>query len=219
VRTLGIPERAANPGWEILGGPRQLRPAEHLRAGIGRLRRAAENPNQDPLTALGLLSFLIVVAMAAKRLDRPTTRRKTLRVRDRKYNFDIDEQGRTWRAEGDLANPDRVIRERDPASQRELSGGLGGDPQAGHLIGNQFGAPGTRENLVLMSRDLNLSGWKRMENELAELARRKRVRVVVTVHYQGQNKMPSRFTVDATTINPEGAVVRRRWRFTQAPKF
>jgi RHS repeat-associated protein len=70
VRALGIPERAANPGWEILGGPRQLRPAEHLREGIGRLRRAAENPNQDPLTALGLLSFLIVVAMTAKQMQR-----------------------------------------------------------------------------------------------------------------------------------------------------
>jgi RHS repeat-associated protein len=134
----------------------------------------------------------------------------TSNVGGRDYTFQRDSQGRTVRAEGPLCNPNRIQNEhRDTSAQRNVSAGTG--DHAGHLIGNQFGGPGGQENLVRMCPTLNLSGWKKMENQLKTLTRSNSVRVVVTVHYDGNSTVPSRFTVNAEVTDRKGKVTQRRW--------
>jgi RHS repeat-associated protein len=134
----------------------------------------------------------------------------TSNVGGRDYTFQRDSQGRTVRAEGPLCNPNRIQNEhRDTSAQRNVSAGTG--DHAGHLIGNQFGGPGGQENLTRMCPTLNLSGWKKMENQLKTLTRANSVRVVVTVHYDGNSTVPSRFTVDAHITDRKGNVTQKRW--------
>jgi hypothetical protein len=54
---------------------------------------------------------------------------------------------------GKLGVPGKVLQHRSPSAQRALSGGTG--DHAGHLIGNQFGAPGGGKNLGLLNANIN----------------------------------------------------------------
>jgi len=134
----------------------------------------------------------------------------TTNVGGRDYQFTQDSQGRTVRAEGPICNPNRIQNEhRDTNAQKSVSSGTG--DHAGHLIGNQFGGPGGKENLVRMCPTLNLGNWKRMENQLVALSRNNSVQVVVTVHYKGNSTKPSRFTVDAVITDRNGKTTRQRF--------
>jgi len=135
------------------------------------------------------------------------------RVGDRDYSYDLDSMGRTVRAEGPLCNPNTITNpQRDTAAQRTVAGGTG--YHAGHLLGNQFGAPGGEENLVLMCPRTNLSSWKRMENQLARLTRSNKVYVVVNVHYDDDTPIPTKFTVTAQVTDRKGQTKTRRWTHT-----
>lgn len=54
---------------------------------------------------------------------------------------------------GKLGIPGKVLQHRSPSAQRALSEGTG--DHAGHLIGNQFGAPGGGLNLGLLNANIN----------------------------------------------------------------
>lgn len=75
-------------------------------------------------------------------------------IRDR-FHFDerLEGGGRVKEASGELGDPRRVQRFRDEKAQAELSSGTGDD--AGHLIGDQFGAPGDLRNLSPQNRPQN----------------------------------------------------------------
>lgn len=165
----------------------------------------------DPLGLSGSINPYQYVPSPTSWIDPFGLDRVVEKVGNREYIFDRDSRGRTVRAEGPLSNPNRLTyTHRDPSAQRRVSSGTGN--HAGHLIGNQFGAPGGEINLVQMCPRLNLSGWKKMENELVRLTRNNRVRVVVTVHYDGDSTVPSKFTVDAEITDRNGNTTRRRWR-------
>jgi hypothetical protein len=70
-------------------------------------------------------------------------------------------------ASGRLGVPDRVRTHRNPTAQRGVSSGTGDD--AGHLIGDRFGAPGGFENLSQQNWIANRSGtFKQLEDTWAQ---------------------------------------------------
>ena len=72
------------------------------------------------------------------------------------------------RAYGWLGMPNQVATHRSNSAQRTVAGGTGDD--AGHLIGNRFGAPGGAENLSQQNWKANRYGtYKDLENKWAEL--------------------------------------------------
>lgn len=79
--------------------------------------------------------------------------------------------GKTYKqGSGRLGVPGRVRTHRNQNAQRGVSGGTGDD--AGHLIGNRFGAPGGPENLSLQNWVANRYGtYKGLEDAWAEALR------------------------------------------------
>lgn len=80
-----------------------------------------------------------------------------------------ERDGRRYKeASGQLGIPGEVVDHRDATEQRKISKGTGDD--AGHLIGNQFGASGGPENLSPQNWRENRSGgtYKQLENEWAK---------------------------------------------------
>lgn len=73
----------------------------------------------------------------------------------RHFNFRRYTQGgfEYVEATGKLGVPGKVMQHRSESAQRALSGGTG--DHAGHLIGNQFGAPGDGLNLGLQNANIN----------------------------------------------------------------
>jgi DNA/RNA non-specific endonuclease len=72
------------------------------------------------------------------------------------------------RAYGWLGMPGQVATHRSNSAQRAVAGGTGDD--AGHLIGNRFGAPGGEENLSPQNWKANRFGtYKDLENRWAAL--------------------------------------------------
>jgi len=86
------------------------------------------------------------------------------------YKYSTYERnGRIYKeASGQLGIPGEVVDHRDANEQRKISKGTGDD--AGHLIGNQFGASGGPENLSPQNWRENRSGgtYKQLENEWAK---------------------------------------------------
>lgn len=81
------------------------------------------------------------------------------------YQFEtFMRDGKTYKqAYGWLGMPDQVATHRSPADQRRVAGGTGDD--AGHLIGNRFGAPGGAANLSQQNWKANRYGtYKDIEN-------------------------------------------------------
>lgn len=74
-------------------------------------------------------------------------------------------------------------------------GKLKGD-HAGHLAGDRFGGSPELDNLVSQSSNVNLSQYKKRENQWAkELKEGKRVKVNVEIKYDGNSLRPSGFSV------------------------
>ena len=65
-------------------------------------------------------------------------------------------------AKGRLGVPGKVKVHRNSAAQKAVSAGTGDD--AGHLIGNRFGAPGTAENLGRQHWLINEGEYRKLEN-------------------------------------------------------
>jgi hypothetical protein len=107
-------------------------------------------------------------------------------------------------AEGWLGVPDRVLTHRSASAQKGVSTGRGDD--AGHLIGNQFGAPGDQRNLSLQNWIMNRGAgtWHDLEKQWADLLRKgHKVRVKVTdVAEPGQR--PYHRKAEWTVVQPDG---------------
>jgi hypothetical protein len=115
--------------------------------------------------------------------------------------------GKTYkRASGRLGMPDEVQTHRDPSAQRRVSGGTGDD--AGHLIGNRFGPPGTEENLERQNWEANRVGnYHKLEDAWAGLRKRGvEIDVQVTDVTKAGADRPFRRNVQWTETAPDGTV-------------
>lgn len=67
---------------------------------------------------------------------------------------------------------------------------------AGHLAGDRFGGSSELDNLVSQSSNVNLSQYKKLENQWANaLKDGKQVKTKVDVEYAGDNLRPSGFNI------------------------
>lgn len=116
-------------------------------------------------------------------------------------------------ASGRLGVPGKVMTHRHQASQRLVSEGLGED--AGHLIGNRFGAPGGVENLSPQNWMQNRYGtFKNLENSWAEkLQNGIGIEVNVKDVYKAGETRPWRRIVEWTEIHPNGGRISDRLDF------
>jgi hypothetical protein len=124
----------------------------------GPLARCPELVRQH-LSAQGIPPRPVVLPDISGRFDIPPVRTVTLRGRPCRLHT----------ASGWLGVPGRVRTFRNESAQTRLSGGTGMD--AGHLIGTQFGAPGTGPNLALQNWIQNEGGgtYHALEKAWADL--------------------------------------------------
>ncbi len=116
-------------------------------------------------------------------------------------------------AAGRLGIPGKVRQHRSPSAQSNLSSGLGDD--AGHLIGNRFGAPGGAENLGLQNWRANRYGsFKQLENHwAARLKEGTGIEVKVQDMYKVGEARPIARKVEWTEIGPNGNVTHEKLTF------
>lgn len=105
---------------------------------------------------------------------------------------------------GPLGVPGRVVTHRNTAAQRGVSAGTGDD--AGHLIGDRFGAPGGPENLSAQNWVSNRYGtYKALEDAWAESLRGgTEITVTVTDKTKDGDDRPYVREVRWTELTPEG---------------
>ncbi len=107
-------------------------------------------------------------------------------------------------ASGRLGIPGQVKTHRSQSAQKGVSGGTGDD--AGHLIGDRFGAPGTAENLTQQNWIANRQGtFRQLEDSWAKkLKEGTGIEVKVSdVTRQGEDR-PFMRKVEWTEIAPDG---------------
>ncbi|GAA0086285.1 hypothetical protein UT300007_27240 [Clostridium sp. CTA-7] len=86
-------------------------------------------------------------------------------------------------------------RESRLAHNPDTPGKLAGD-HAGHLAGDRFGGSPELDNLVSQSSNVNLSQYKKIENQCATVIKEgKQVKVNVEIKYDGDGLRPSEFNV------------------------
>ena len=109
------------------------------------------------------------------------------------YIYQTDDLGRltNWDAE-ELHLTERTKRlPHDSKSPGKLSG-----DQAGHMAGDRFGGSPRKDNVVSQLRKVNLSDYKKLENQWAKaLEEGKDVSVSVKLNYVGDSLRPDRFEV------------------------
>lgn len=142
------------PGLRTLLGLLELLPPKMG----GPLARCPDLVRQN-LEAQGLRPRPVALPDVSTRFDIPPVRTVTLRGRPYRMHT----------ASGWLGVPGRVRTCRDESAQARFSRGTGMD--AGHLIGTQFGAPGTGPNLALQSWMQNEGGgtYHALEKAWADL--------------------------------------------------
>ena len=117
------------------------------------------------------------------------------------YNYKTDNNGRIKEVEGELKLEKGG---RSPYAQRTVgkSDGRLTDDQGGHLIGDQFGGAGGKENLVPMDAQVNnyhKGEWGQMEKNWAEqLKNGKSVKVKIQPIYSDNTIRPSAFKITET---------------------
>ena len=117
------------------------------------------------------------------------------------YNYATDSNGRISSVEGELKLEKGG---RNPYAQRTVGKNDGRlpDDQGGHLIGDQFGGAGGKENLVPMDKGVNnyhQGEWGQMEKNWAEqLKNGKKVNVKIEPQYSGSDIRPSSFKITET---------------------
>lgn len=109
------------------------------------------------------------------------------------YNYETDDQGRITNFHTDnlqlTDREDRLSHDSDTPGKEE------GD-HAGHLAGDRFGGSPEIDNLVSQSSDVNLSQYKKIENEWADAIKNgQSVKANVDVNYEGGALRPSEFLV------------------------
>ncbi|WP_245850665.1 DNA/RNA non-specific endonuclease [Paenibacillus herberti] len=114
---------------------------------------------------------------------------------EHQYDYETDHLGRIEKFSADdlklTARDDRLPH--DPKTPGKESG-----DHAGHLAGDRFGGSPELDNLVSQSSNINLSQYKKIENEWAKALNTKppkHVSVDVKVNYDGDSLRPSGFKV------------------------
>lgn len=122
------------------------------------------------------------------------------------YEYQTDARGRIVRAKAEELKLDDSGRARHNS---DTPGKQDGD-HAGHLFGDRFGGSPELDNLVSQARHVNLSEFKKIENNWArELSKTppSTVKVDIEVTYRGNSERPSGFIV-TEVINGETVVHR-----------
>ena len=112
------------------------------------------------------------------------------------YNYKTDSNGRitNWNTD----NLQLTQRESRLPYNSKTPGKLEGD-HAGHLAGDRFGGSGQLDNLVSQSKEVNLSSYKKIENQWAKaLKDGKSVTTNVNIKYEGNGLRPTEFNVEYT---------------------
>ncbi|MFC7393455.1 DNA/RNA non-specific endonuclease [Scopulibacillus cellulosilyticus] len=123
------------------------------------------------------------------------------------YIYKTDELGRLNEFNAD--NLKLTVREERLPHKSNTPGKQPGD-HAGHLAGNRFGGSPELDNLVSQSSKVNLSNYKKLENQWAKaISKGKEVSVKVKVHYDRSELRPSSFEVK---YKIDGAVKKRVFR-------
>ncbi|MDA1476426.1 T7SS effector LXG polymorphic toxin [Bacillus changyiensis] len=113
------------------------------------------------------------------------------------YFYETDHLGRISKFETE--NLQLTEREKRLSHSRNTLGKIKGKDHAGHLAADRFGGSPKIDNLVSQLSDVNLTQYKKIENEWAaalnEIPPRK-VEVNVKIKYDGDNTRPSEFIVE-----------------------
>jgi hypothetical protein len=111
-----------------------------------------------------------------------------------KYNYETDMQGRisNWNTDNlQLTNRDSRL-----PYDSKTPGKMDGD-HAGHLAGDRFGGSPQLDNIVSQSKEVNLSQYKKIENQWAKaIGEGKKVSVNVNIKYDGDGLRPLGFEVE-----------------------
>ncbi|MBO0589750.1 DNA/RNA non-specific endonuclease [Sporosarcina sp. E16_8] len=109
------------------------------------------------------------------------------------YIYETDNLGRISKFETD--NLQLTKREARLPHDPNTPGKVKGD-HAGHLAGDRFGGSPELDNLISQSLNVNLSQYKKIENQWAKaLDNKKQVKVSVKVKYDGDSSRPSEFNI------------------------
>ncbi|GIN14192.1 hypothetical protein J26TS2_40590 [Shouchella clausii] len=109
------------------------------------------------------------------------------------YSYETDNLGRISKFETD--NLQLTTRENRLSHNPNTPGKQPGD-HAGHLAGDRFGGSPELDNLVSQSSNINLSQYKKLENQWANAVKEgKQVNVNVKIEYSGNSSRPSTFNV------------------------
>ncbi|WP_220498435.1 DNA/RNA non-specific endonuclease [Rhodopirellula sp. JC639] len=133
----------------------------------------------------------------------------------------FEKNGKVYQeASGRLGIPGKVRTHRSKSAQTKVSGGTGDD--AGHLIGDRFGAPGTSENLTQQNWKSNRQGtFRQLEDRWAKkLKQGTGIDVKVSdVTRKGEDR-PFMRKVEWTEIAPDGTRTKNELTFanTHTPK-
>ncbi|MEL6330415.1 MAG: DNA/RNA non-specific endonuclease [Planctomycetota bacterium] len=119
-------------------------------------------------------------------------------------------------ASGRLGVPGKVATHRSKSAQKAVSEGMGDD--AGHLIGNRFGAPGGQQNLTLQHYRSNRNGtFKQLENAWArKLKEGTGIEVRVSDHIKPPETRPFMRKAEWTEIAPDGRRTQHEMIFMNA---
>jgi hypothetical protein len=113
------------------------------------------------------------------------------------YEYKTDDQGRIIEASGNLklsGEPRQPLNEKDVGGSDKLK-----TDDKGHVIADIFGGANKIENLVPMDSNLNRGEYKKIENDCVKAKNAgKDVSMQVDIHYTGESKRPSSFTVTHT---------------------
>jgi len=134
------------------------------------------------------------------------------------YQFGTDDLGRVVQAYGMTLENSKAAREwKDAGLVREMIPS-GFDDQAGHLIAARFGGPGEHWNMVPQDKNLNLSEWRKMENQWGEALKNGPVQVDIAMSYDGDDLRPYAFHVEYTMVNGQGEVETVKKDILNAPR-
>ena len=110
------------------------------------------------------------------------------------YNYETDFLGRLEVFQTDDL---RLTERTDRLSHNPNTPGKLPSDHAGHLAGDKFGGSPYLDNLVSQSPDINLSQYKKIENQWSKaIEEGKQVQTQVKVKYLGNSSRPSKFIID-----------------------
>ncbi|MEF7615659.1 DNA/RNA non-specific endonuclease [Aquincola sp. MAHUQ-54] len=164
---------------------------------VGEVGIWAHNARCDPSVPRTTVEVNVVNGRAPELNDpKPNT---TYRVNGGQQVFEVDELGRTTKAEATITEHTLDATLRNCYQQRKavsVCEGIQGD-DGGHMIGHKLGGVGERVNILPQLASVNRGEWNRMEREWGRLAADgKTVKVtVVPIYGSGEARRPIRFEV------------------------